>query len=88
MSTQPTQSTQSTHNRMRTPINNPQGKPPQSEQGYQRSIAQPSAAADGPNRAIRGTTRETRRTAKGRRIRQSRVARKTRRRVRRAHRRR
>ena len=27
----------SSNNSMRTPINNPQGKPPQSQQGYQRS---------------------------------------------------
>ena len=68
-------------NTMRTPINNPQGKPPQSEQGYQRSIAQPSAAADnnGPKKA-------TSTKAKGRSKRYMRVTRKSRRRARRPRR--
>jgi hypothetical protein len=65
-----------TNNTMRTPVND-QGKAPQSEQGYQRSIAQPSAAADNnpPTKA------------KGRSKRYMKVARKSRRRVRRGRRR-
>jgi hypothetical protein len=65
-----------TNNTMRTPVND-QGKAPQSEQGYQRSIAQPSAAADNnpPTKA------------KGRLKRYMKVARKSRRRVRRGRRR-
>jgi len=61
-----------TNNTMRTPVND-QGKAPQSEQGYQRSIAQPSAAADNnpPKKAT---------NAKGRSKRYMRVARKSRRR--------
>ena len=63
-----------TYNTMRTPVND-QGKPPQSDQGYQRSIAQPSAAADnnGPKKA-------TSTKAKGRSKRYMRAARKSRRR--------
>ena len=69
----------STNNTMRIPINNPQGKPPQSEQGYQRSIAQSSAAANnnGPTKATK---------AKGRSKRYMRATRKSRRRARRARR--
>ena len=77
----------SSNNSMRTPINNPQGKPPQSQQGYQRSIAQPSAAANnnGPKKATATTATK----AKGRRIRRhSRAMRKSRRRGRRGTRRR
>jgi hypothetical protein len=68
-----------TNNTMRIPVND-QGKAPQSEQGYQRSIAQPSAAADnnGPTKATK---------AKGRSKRYMKVARKSRRRVRRGRRR-
>ena len=72
----------STNNTMRTPINNPEGKPPQSEQGYQRSIAQPSAAADN-----NGPTKATSTKAKGRSKRYMKVARKSRRRARRPRRR-
>jgi len=68
-------------NSMRTPVTD-STKPPQSEQGYQRSIAQPSAAAD--NNTPKKATK-----AKGRRRRgHSRAARKSRRRGRRGTRRR
>jgi len=71
----------STNNTMRTPVNG-QGKPPQSEQGYQRSIAQPSAAADN-NPPKKATSTK----AKGRSKRYMRATRKSRRRVRRVRRR-
>lgn len=72
----------STNNTMRTPINNPQGKPPQSQQGYERSIAQPSAAANN-NGPIKATSTK----AKGRSKRYMRATRKSRRRARRPRRR-
>jgi len=66
-----------TNNYMRTPVND-QGKAPQSQQGHQRSIAQPSAAANN-----NGPTKATSTKAKGRSKRYMKVARKSRRRVRR-----
>jgi hypothetical protein len=70
-----------TNNTMRTPVND-EGKAPQSEQGYQRSIAQPSAAADN-NPPEKATSTK----AKGRSKRYMRTARKSRRRRRRPRRR-
>lgn len=74
-------------NSMRTPVTDSK-TPPQSEQGYQRSIAQPSPAADNntPKKATK-TTKTTK--AKGRRRRRhSRAMRKSHRRGRRGTRRR
>jgi hypothetical protein len=69
-------------NSMRTPVSDSK-TPPQSEQGYQRSIAQPSAAADN-NTPKKATTAKGRR----RRRRYSRAMRKSRTRGRRGTRRR